>query len=247
VVLLDSVLPIVEIGPMRAESIVTVRDLRKSFGPPSAQIRALRGLDLTIGRGEFVALVGPSGCGKSTLLHVVAGLEPADSGEVIVDGVRMTALGTDARARLRRGQIGYVFQFFNLVDRMTARENVALAALVAGIPWRVANEHAGTLLDLLGLADKAEVYPPRLSGGLRQRLAIARACANRPSIVLADEPTGALDSAGGADVLRVLRQVNESGQSILVVTHDPAVASAADRVVEMRDGRVGQHAAVGGR
>jgi putative ABC transport system ATP-binding protein len=218
--------------------LLSVTELRKTYGDAVAPVRALRGVDLNVERGEFVALVGPSGCGKSTLLHLVAGLEDADGGEVQLAGQRLTGLPDDARARLRRDHIGYVFQFFNLLERMTALENVMMAALLAEVPRDEAETRARGLLDLLGLADKAGERPAVLSGGLRQRLAIARALANEPALLLADEPTGALDSVGGAEVLELFRRLNERGQTILVVTHDAAVAAAASRVVAMRDGRL---------
>jgi putative ABC transport system ATP-binding protein len=222
--------------------LLAVRELRKTFGSTAAPVRALRGVDLTVARGEFVALIGPSGSGKSTLLQLIAGLDTADGGEVAIDGERMTGLGEDARGRLRRRQIGYVFQFFNLLERMTALENVVLAALIGEVPRRQAEDRGRELLDLLGLSDKADVPPPLLSGGLRQRLAIARALATDPPLLLADEPTGALDSDGGAEILELFRRLNVRGRTILVVTHDAGVAAAAGRIVAMRDGRLEQPA-----
>ncbi|MBP7631485.1 MAG: ABC transporter ATP-binding protein, partial [Acidimicrobiales bacterium] len=218
--------------------MLVARDLRKTYDPEVAPVRALRGVDLAVGAGEFVAIMGPSGCGKSTLLDVAAGLEPADAGSISVAGTELGGLGPDALARHRRVHVGIVFQFFNLVEGMSARENVTLAALVAGSPRRVAEPRAEDLLDLLGLLDKADKAPAALSGGQRQRLAIARALVNRPTLLLADEPTGALDSDGGAEVLELFCRLNAEGQTIVMVTHDPAVASRAGRIVHMRDGRV---------
>jgi putative ABC transport system ATP-binding protein len=182
--------------------------------------------------------MGPSGCGKSTLLNLVAGLDVPTDGEIDVAGVSLGGLGESDRARLRRRHIGMVFQFFNLLEELTALENVALPAAIAGAPRRAAARRAGDLLDLLGLAGKAGELPGVLSGGERQRLAIARALANEPTLLLADEPTGALDSVGGLEVLELLRRLNAGGQTILLVTHDEGVAAAADRLVLMRDGRV---------
>jgi putative ABC transport system ATP-binding protein len=201
-------------------------------------VRALRGVDLTVERGEFVALMGPSGCGKSTLLHLVAGLDGADEGEVELAGTRADDLGAAALARLRRRHVGLVFQFFHLVEHMSALENVALAALVAGEKPARAGQRARDLLDTLGLLDRSDELPGALSGGQRQRVAIARALANRPTVLLADEPTGALDSDGQAEVLDLFGRLHDAGQTILVVTHAPEVAGAAQRVVRMRDGRV---------
>jgi putative ABC transport system ATP-binding protein len=220
---------------------LVVRGLRKTYGAGGSSevaVRALRGVDLTVERGEFVALMGPSGCGKSTLLHLVAGLDGADEGEVELAGTRADDLGAAALARLRRRHVGLVFQFFHLVEHMSALENVALAALVAGEKPARAGQRARDLLDTLGLLDRSDELPGALSGGQRQRVAIARALANRPTVLLADEPTGALDSDGQAEVLDLFGRLHDAGQTILVVTHAPEVAGAAQRVVRMRDGRV---------
>jgi putative ABC transport system ATP-binding protein len=221
-----------------AGQVLQVRRLRKSFGSEGTPVRALRRVDLTIDAGEFVALMGPSGCGKSTLLNLVAGLDVPSDGEIELGGVSLIGLDESARARLRRRGIGMVFQFFNLLDDLSALENVALAVAIAGAPRRVAERRARDLLDLLGLTSKAGELPGVLSGGERQRLAIARALANEPTLLLADEPTGALDSAGGLEVLELLRRLHGAGQSILLVTHDDDVAAAAQRTVTMHDGRV---------
>ncbi len=207
-------------------------------------MRALRGADLSVGCGEFVAVMGPSGCGKSTLLNVIAGLDVPDEGEVLVAGESLQGKDANELAQMRRRHIGIVFQFFNLLEGMTALENVAMPALIAGIKRKAAESRARDLLDLLGLADKAKTVPATLSGGQRQRLAIARALANRPTVLLADEPTGALDSAGGLEILELFRRLHaDNGQTILLITHDHPVADAAQRVVRMRDGRVADDAA----
>ena len=198
----------------------------------------LRGVDLTVSGGEFVALMGPSGCGKSTLLNLVAGLDIADEGDITVAGEQVTGRSEDELARLRRRHIGIVFQFFNLLEGMTVLENVALPAVIAGRKRRMAETRAKDLLDLLGIGDKASAVPGVLSGGQRQRLAIARALANEPTLLLADEPTGALDSAGGDEVIELLRRLHTGGQTVVLVTHDDSVAAAAQRVVRMRDGRI---------
>jgi putative ABC transport system ATP-binding protein len=215
-----------------------MRGVRKTFEAENAPVRALRGVDLVVSSGEFVALTGPSGCGKSTLLNLAAGLEVADEGSITVAGEEVTRRGEDDLARLRRRHIGIVFQFFNLLEGMTVLENVALAAIIAGRRRRAAETRARDLLDLLGIGDKADAAPGVLSGGQRQRLAIARALANEPTLLLADEPTGALDSEGGHEVIELLRRLHDDGQTILLVTHDADVAAAAGRIARMLDGRL---------
>jgi putative ABC transport system ATP-binding protein len=223
---------------------LVVRGLRKTYDAESAPVRALRGVDLVVGRGEFVALTGPSGSGKSTLLHLVAGLETPDEGTIELAGTSLDGLGPARLARLRRRHVGLVFQFFNLVDHMSALENVALPALIAGARPEEATDRARDLLDRLGMLEKSAELPATLSGGQRQRVAIARALANRPTLLIADEPTGALDSDGAADVLDLFARANAEGQTILVVTHSPEVAAAAPRQVRMRDGVVADVPAV---
>ena len=220
------------------DEVLLVRRLRKSFESQGAPVRALRGVDLEIERGEFVAVMGPSGCGKSTLLNLIAGVDTPNAGEILLDGVSVSGKDENARARMRRKHIGFVFQFFNLLEGMSVLENVVIAAAIAGVPRRRAEVSARGLLDLLGLTGKAGDEPGSLSGGQRQRLAIARALVNEPTLLLADEPTGALDSAGALEVLELFRRLHAGGQTILLVTHDERVAGAADRVVLMRDGRM---------
>jgi putative ABC transport system ATP-binding protein len=219
-------------------AVLEVREVYRTYESDTMPVRAVRGADLTVEAGEFVALMGPSGCGKSTLLNVIAGLDTPTGGEVTVAGTRVSGLDENALARMRRQHIGIVFQFFNLLEGMSVLENVALPAVIAGAARRPAEQRALDLLDLLGLADKARNAPGVLSGGQRQRLAIARALANEPTLLLADEPTGALDSAGGLEVMELFRRLHGNGQTILLVTHDRAVAETADRIVQMRDGRL---------
>jgi putative ABC transport system ATP-binding protein len=223
-------------SPERAA--LTVAGLRKTFEAENAPVRALRGVDLTVEPGEFTAVMGPSGCGKSTLLNLVAGLDVPDEGTITVAGEPVTGRTEDELARMRRKHMGIVFQFFNLLEGMTVLENVVLPSVIAGRRRKMAETRARDLLDLLGIGDKASSVPGVLSGGQRQRLAIARALANEPTLLLADEPTGALDSAGGAEIIELLRRLHAGGQTIVLVTHDPAVAQAAGRIVRMRDGRV---------
>lgn len=223
---------------MTIDPVLRVRGLRRTFEADLAPVRALRGTDLDVAPAEFVAIMGPSGCGKSTLLNLVAGLDVPDDGEITIDGEVITGRDEDWLARMRRRHVGIVFQFFNLLEGMTALENVVLAAMIAGTKRKPAESRARDLLDLLGVGDKADELPAVLSGGQRQRLAIARALANEPTLVLADEPTGALDTEGGAEVLELFRRLHDDGQTILMVTHSDEVAAGADRIVTMRDGRV---------
>jgi putative ABC transport system ATP-binding protein len=218
-----------------------LRGVRKTFeaaDEDQVPVRALRGIDLEIDPGAFVAIMGPSGCGKSTLLNLVAGLDAATDGEIDIAGEPIAGLSDDDLAVMRRRHIGIVFQFFNLLEGMSVLENVTLPAVIAGAPRKRAETRARDLLDLLGLADKTKDAPGVLSGGQRQRLAIARALANEPTLLLADEPTGALDSEGGREVLELFRRLHAGGQTILMVTHDDDVAAAGDRIVRMRDGRI---------
>jgi putative ABC transport system ATP-binding protein len=225
-------------SPTPSPSALSVRGVRKTFTAELAPVRALRGADLEVGRGEFVALMGPSGCGKSTLLNLVAGLDAADEGEIVVDGQTITGKDEDWLARFRRHNVGIVFQFFNLLDGVSCLENLVLPGVIGGAKRKVAESRARDLLDLLGLGDRTAQLPAVLSGGQRQRLAIARALVNSPTLLLADEPTGALDSDGGQEVLELFRRLHEDGQTIVMVTHSAEVAAGASRVVRMHDGKV---------
>ncbi|HMD46398.1 MAG TPA: ABC transporter ATP-binding protein [Acidimicrobiales bacterium] len=219
-------------------TVVETRGLRKTYESEGSPVRALRGIDMTMDDGEFVAVMGPSGCGKSTMLNLIAGLDTPTEGEIVVAGERLTDMDENALARMRRAHIGIVFQFFNLLEGMSVLENVTLPAVIAGSRRRQAETRARDLLDMLGLADKHAASPGVLSGGQRQRLAIARALANEPTLLLADEPTGALDSEGGLEVLELFRRLHAGGQTIMMVTHDPTVAESASRLITMRDGRI---------
>jgi putative ABC transport system ATP-binding protein len=222
----------------RPDAVIRVRGVRKTYESEGMPVRALRGVDFDMAPREFVAVMGPSGCGKSTLLNLIAGLDTPSEGEIAVAGEPLAGRDENDLARMRRRHIGIVFQFFNLLEGMTCLENVALPAMIAGASRKQAERRARDLLDLLGLADKAGSVPGVLSGGQRQRLAIARALANQPTLLLADEPTGALDSAGGAEVMELFRRLHAGGQAILLVTHDQEVAAAAQRIAWMRDGRI---------
>jgi putative ABC transport system ATP-binding protein len=218
--------------------------LTKIFRGDGAPVPAVRGVDLSVECGEFVAVMGPSGAGKSTLLHLLGGLEPPTSGEIWLNGQRVDGLSQSRWAIARRRHIGFVFQFFNLVSNMTVADNVELPALMSGATRRQARERREELLAELGLTGKANAAPARLSGGEQQRVALARALAHQPCLLLADEPTGNLDSSNTSDVLRVLRRVHDQGQAILLVTHDARAASMADRVVNLFDGMVADDAPV---
>jgi putative ABC transport system ATP-binding protein len=224
--------------PKRPDTVIRVRGVRKTYESEGMPVRALRGVDFEMAPREFVAVMGPSGCGKSTLLNLIAGLDTPSEGEIAVAGEPLAGKDENQLARMRRRHVGIVFQFFNLLEGMTCLENVALPAMIAGASRKQAERRARDLLDLLGLGDKAGSVPGVLSGGQRQRLAIARALANQPTLLLADEPTGALDSAGGAEVMELFRRLHAGGQTILLVTHDQEVAAAASRIAWMRDGRM---------
>ncbi|HEV7958104.1 MAG TPA: ABC transporter ATP-binding protein [Acidimicrobiales bacterium] len=216
--------------------LLKTRGLRKQYGKEEGLVRAVDDVDLEVVRGETLAIMGPSGCGKSTLLHLLGGLDRPTGGELSLNGERIDRLSERRLASLRRQQIGFVFQAFHLMDELTARENIELPALVAGRSPRLARARAVDLLEQVGLADRAGHLPSALSGGQRQRVAIARALVNEPIIVLADEPTGNLDSAATLEVLRLFDDLHASGQTLVIVTHDERVAATADRIVSMRDG-----------
>jgi putative ABC transport system ATP-binding protein len=217
---------------------VRVRGARRTFTAELAPVRALRGVDLDVAAGEFLAIMGPSGCGKSTLLNLVAGLDQPDDGTVEVAGERVNGRDENWLAKFRRHHIGIVFQFFNLLDGVSALDNIVLPAVLGGMRRRAAEARARELLDLLGLGDRTQQVPAVLSGGQRQRLAIARALVNSPTLLLADEPTGALDSDGGVEILELFRRLHDGGQTIIMVTHSADVAAGADRHVVLRDGQI---------
>jgi putative ABC transport system ATP-binding protein len=221
-----------------ATPMVRADGLTKTFGTGPSAVAALRGADLSVREGELVAVVGPSGCGKSTLLSVLGGLERADAGTIELAGERVDGLGEREWALRRRHRVGFVFQSFNLLPTLTAAENVQLPALLARRSRPEARRRAAGLLTRLGLAGRADALPAQLSGGEQQRVAVARALVNDPAVLLADEPTGNLDSDSRDQVLALLRAAHAEGQTVLVVTHDPLVAATAGRAVAMRDGRV---------
>jgi putative ABC transport system ATP-binding protein len=212
------------------------RGLCKEYGSGEGLIRAVDNVNLDVAHGETLAVTGPSGCGKSTLLHLFGGLDRPGAGELWLAGERIDRHSERALARLRRTQVGFVFQAFHLMDELTAQENVELPALLAGRSPREARRRALQLIRQVGLADRAGHLPSMLSGGQRQRVAIARALVNEPQLVLADEPTGNLDSTASSDVLRLLEALRGTGLTVVIVTHDERVAATADRRISMRDG-----------
>ena len=216
--------------------VLRAQALRKEYGREASLVRAVDGVELEVARGETVAIMGPSGCGKSTLLYLLGGLDRPTAGEIWLDGQDVARLSERALARLRRQAVGFVFQAFHLMDELTAVENVELPALLAAQPPRAARRRATELLERIGLADRAKFLPTQLSGGQRQRVAVARALVADPLVVLADEPTGNLDSASTRDVLRLFDTLHQAGQTLLIVTHDPRIAATADRMISMRDG-----------
>ncbi len=220
------------------KDLLVVEDLRMVYRVGKIDVPALRGIDMTVKEGEFVAIMGPSGCGKSTMLHVLGGLLKPSSGRVFVDGVDISSVSDSARTDMRREKVGFVFQRFNLLPTLTAMDNIDLARRIRGNGN--ANGHeARRILRLLGLENKMYHKPSELSGGEQQRVAIARAIINRPKILLADEPTGNLDSDNSQMVLHMLQELNlKYRQTILMITHDPEVASNASRIIEMRDGKI---------
>jgi len=218
--------------------IIKTHALTKVFGSNGAAVHALRGIDLTVERGEFVALIGPSGSGKSTLMAIVGCLDSPTAGTYDLDGVPVQRLAGAALARIRNEKIGFVFQTYNLLPKASVARNVELPLLYAGKGRKERRRRALELLEQVGILEKADALPAQLSGGQRQRVAIARALANGPALLLADEPTGALDSRTGEEVLGLFRELHRQGNSVVLVTHDPHIASLAQRRVELRDGLV---------
>jgi putative ABC transport system ATP-binding protein len=218
--------------------IIEISSLRKVYRVGDVDVEALRGVNLNVERGEFVCIAGPSGSGKSTMFHILGGLTPATSGQVVIDGVNLAGLNQPQLTQLRKSKVGFVFQKYNLLPTLTAGENIAIACHIAGRQFCI-DAQFGEVLRLLGLENRLDHKPRAMSGGEQQRVAIARAIVNHPAILLADEPTGNLDSENSEAVLDLLRHLNEKiGQTILMITHNPEAAAYGDRIVRMRDGRI---------
>lgn len=224
--------------PMDACAVIELRDIDKTFQLGDQRVQALDAVNLRVERGEYISVMGPSGSGKSTLLNMIGLLDKPASGSYRLDGIETTQLDEEQRARLRREHIGFVFQSFHLVPRLSAQENVELPMVLEGIAPRTRRQASGEVMERLGLLSRAQHLPHQLSGGERQRVAIARAIVMRPSLLLADEPTGNLDSRSGQYVVQLLEELNRSGITLIVVTHDAALGSRAQRHVRMVDGRI---------
>ncbi len=219
-------------------TIIQTQGMTKVYGSNGAAVHALRGIDLTVEQGEFVALIGPSGSGKSTLMAILGCLDLPTAGIYTLDGHQVQGLSGGELAKIRNEKVGFIFQSYNLLPKASILRNVELPMLYAGVGRKERRERGMALLEKVGIADKAEKLPATLSGGQRQRVAVARALANNPALLLADEPTGALDSKTGAEVLDLFRELHSQGNTLLLVTHDPAIAALAQRRVEIRDGEV---------
>jgi putative ABC transport system ATP-binding protein len=225
--------------------MIDLQAIERVFQVGDQQVHALSDVNLEIGAGEYVSIMGPSGSGKSTLLNVIGLLDRATSGTYRLDGRDVTGLSDEEQAQVRRSKIGFVFQFFHLVPRLTALENVELPMLLEGLPARERRQRASELLRDYGLADRTHHRPDQLSGGQRQRVAIARATVMRPPVLLADEPTGNLDRASSQDVVEILERLNRAGATLILVTHDPDLGDRASRKVRMKDGRIASAREIG--
>lgn len=219
--------------------VVRTANLRKEYRLGKVVVPALRGVNIELRRGEFVAVLGPSGSGKTTLLNLIGALDKPTNGRVYINGEDLTAMSEKELTKLRRNKIGFIFQFYNLIPVLTAFENIELPMIIAGVPTEEAIQRTQQLLQSVGLLNRARHRPDELSGGEQQRVAIARAVANQPAVVLADEPTGDLDTATGNEVMKILWEMSKQEKTtVIVATHDPAIVKIADKVLEMRDGRI---------
>jgi putative ABC transport system ATP-binding protein len=224
---------------MSSEAVIQVENLEKTYQLGKVLIPALRGVSFVVDKGEFTVVMGPSGSGKTTLLNLIGAIDKPTGGRVFIDGRDITTLSERELTKLRRHKIGFIFQFYNLIPALTSVENVELPMLTAGMPRKEASKRALYLLEAVGLKERAEHLPDELSGGEQQRIAIARALANKPTVILADEPTGDLDTKTGMEVVRVLYDAaKEQSATVIVVTHDPLIAEKADRLIHMRDGQI---------
>jgi putative ABC transport system ATP-binding protein len=227
------------IVPLGPPTIIVAQDITKTYTTGKVEVLALRGVDLTVAEGEMVAIMGPSGCGKTTLLNCLSGLDTIDRGQILIAGTDLSKLSDNARTDFRARQMGFIFQFYNLLPVLSAVENVELPLLVSGVKPKEARRRALAVLEQVGLADWARHKPAELSGGQRQRVTVARALVNEPAIVWGDEPTGDLDSETADDVMRLMRDLNvRNQQTFVLVTHDPRIGAMCDRIIRMHDGRI---------
>lgn len=223
---------------MKDNKVVSVREVKKTYQMGTVEVNALRGININIENGEFVSIMGPSGCGKSTLMHIIGCLDRPTSGHVLLDEVDIDELNDNALAEIRNNKVGFVFQTFNLLPKLNAIENVELPLIYAGMKFEERRKKAAELLDLVGLKDRITHKPSELSGGQSQRVAIARALVNDPSIILADEPTGNLDSKSGEEIIRLFNELNSRGITLIMVTHDSDIANHSKRIIRLKDGLV---------
>ncbi len=221
-----------------SNSIINIKGLTREFSVGAELVKALKGIDVSINKNEYVAMMGPSGSGKSTLMNLLGCLDTPTSGEYSLNGTDVSSLNDNSLAEIRNKEIGFIFQTFNLLPRLTALENVALPLVYAGYSTEERNEKAAEVLSKVGLADRMDHRPNQLSGGQRQRVAVARALVNKPSIILADEPTGNLDSKTSLDIMRLFEEIHQMGNTLIVVTHEEEVAAHAHRILRLRDGLV---------
>lgn len=217
--------------------MIQTKNLTKVYGKDNTEVRALGGIDLVVEQGDFIAIRGPSGCGKSTLLNIIGCLESPTSGEILIDGIEVSQLNDNELAKIRRDKIGFIFQSYNLIPTLNALENVKLPMMFAGGDDNKLSERAKMLLELVGMKERMEHKPPELSGGKQQRVAIARALSNDPALIIGDEPTGNLDSKTGDVVMNLLSGLNKEGRTLIIVTHDQAIANMAHRVMQIKDGQ----------
>ena len=223
---------------MKNNVVVRIADVKRTYQMGTVEVNALRGINLQIARGEFVSIMGPSGCGKSTLMHIVGCLDRPSSGHVHLDEVDIDELDDNSLAEIRNKKVGFVFQTFNLLPKLNAVENVELPLIYAGVGFEERRQKAAGLLELVGLKDRIYHKPSEMSGGQSQRVAIARSLANDPSIILADEPTGNLDSKSGEEILRLFHELNAKGITLIIVTHDQEIANESKRIIRLKDGLV---------
>lgn len=222
---------------MKQRIILEVKNVWKVYGT-KVQVRALQGIDLTINEAEFIAIIGPSGSGKSTLMHVMGCLDRPSQGEVVLEGINVAELSQDELAEIRALKIGFVFQQFNLLPRKTAQKNVELPLVFQGLNKKERSKRSAELLEKVGLGQRMDHSPAQMSGGEQQRVAIARALISNPSIIIADEPTGNLDTKSSMEIMSILEKLNDEGKTVVIVTHDPEIAVWADRTVRLRDGKI---------